>query len=241
MVIIKKYILPLLGIILLLIPCLAFGQAWKSKPFSIAIINNATLLPPESLIAPFKGPLHPGIALTYEFGWKETIKNPVFQNVDTYALGGRRVFTGKWFQNIGLSWYNHKYVNHAFVLSTQAGYRLYIKKFSAEVSIHAGFMEAMLYTEKFKRKDGMWKATFNPGRAYFIGGAGIGLGYDAGFKYNTRRLFINYDFRVQTPFVKSYVPVLPNGILSLGIQFTLFRNNKKSDNQTPTRLACPES
>lgn len=224
-----------------MIPSFATAQSWKSKPFSFALINNATLLPPESLIAPFKGPLHPGVALTYEFGWRETIRNPVFQNVNTYALGGKRVFTGKWFQNIGLSWYNHKYVNHVFVLSTQAGYRQYIKKFSIEGSLHVGFMQAMLYTEKFSRKDGMWKTAYNPGRAYFIGGAGIGIGYDAGFKYNTRRFFINYDFRLQTPFVKNYVPVLPNGIISLGIQFTLFRKINNPENQTPTRLACPES
>ena len=47
-----------LGIIfLLLVPFLLVGQAWKAKPFSISVFNNATLLPPGSITATFNQPL----------------------------------------------------------------------------------------------------------------------------------------------------------------------------------------
>lgn len=228
-------------IILVLLPWCIQAQSWKSKPFSVSIFNNATLLPPASLTAAFNQPLHPGIAANYEFGWHETIRSPMFQNTNTFSLGGREVYTGKWFQNIGLSWFHHRYVNHAFSLTTQAGYRKYIKKFTAEISLHMGYMHAQLFTEKFIRRDGMWITAYAPFRGYFIAGAGVGVGYDAGYRYNIRRIFINYDFRLQMPFVKSYVPLLPNGILSVGMQFTLFKKQDGNQSPTPTRLPCPES
>lgn len=228
--------------IILLLPVLLQAQSWKTKPFSVSVLNNATLLPPASLTAPFNQPLHPGVALGYEFGWKETIKSPMFQRTNVFSLGGREVYTGKWFQNVAVSWFHHRYVNQAFLLTTHAGYRKYLKKFSVEASVHAGYMHALLFTERFTRiEDGTWEYDKGMGRAYFVTGAGIGLGYDAGYHYNIRRFFVNYDFRLQMPFVKTYVPLLPNGIVSVGLQFTLFKNAGGSQESAPTRLPCPES
>ncbi|MFH1119415.1 MAG: hypothetical protein V1775_06295 [Bacteroidota bacterium] len=231
-----------LWVVLLVFPFILNAQSWKSRPFSVSMFNNATLLPPASVFAVFNQPVHPGIAFSYEFGWRETTRSPMFRNINTFALGGQKVYTGKWFQNISLSWFYHRYVNHAVLLTTQAGYRRYIKKFSAEASLHAGYMHAFQLTERAVRKaDGSWKSEKGYGRPQFVTGAGIGIGYDAGYHYNIRRVFINYDFRLQMPFVKSYVPLLPNGILSLGLQFTLFKNVNKQNNPVPGRLECPRS
>ncbi len=227
---------------LLLFPLVLIAQPWKSKPFSVSLFNNATLLPPASLTAVFNQPIHPGIAFSYEFGWRETIKSPMFRNVNTYALGGSKVYTGKWFQNIGVSWFYHRYVNHAVLLTTQAGYRRYIKKFSAEVSLHAGYMHAFLLNERaVRQQNGSWKSEKGFGKPQFVAGAGIGVGYDAGYHYNIRRIFINYDFRLQMPFVKSYVTLLPNGVLSVGLQFTLFKNVSDQNKPSQERLECPKS
>lgn len=228
-------------LIFLLLPVFLAAQPWKSKPFSVSIFNNATLLPPASIIAVFNQPIHPGISFSYEFGWKETIKSPIFKRINTYELGGNRVYTGKWFQNIGLAWFYHQHVNHALLLTSYAGYRRYFGKFSAEASIHAGYMHAFLLTERaVKQADGSWKTERGIGKPQFIAGAGVGVGYDAGYHYNIRRIFLNYDFRLQMPFVKSYVPLLPNGLLSVGLQFTLFKKVNFQDNPIQDRLECPE-
>jgi len=228
--------------LILLVPLFIQAQSWKSKPFSVSVLNNATLMPLASLLAPFNQPLHPGIALGYEFGWRETLKNPMFQRTNTYSLGGSEVYTGKWFQDVEVSYFNHRYVNQAFLLTSHAGYRKYLKKFSAQASLHAGYMHALLFTERFTRtEDGTWEYEKGLGRAYFVAGAGVGIGYDAGYHYNIRRFFVNYDFRLQMPFVKKYVPLLPNGIVSVGVQFTLFKNATNQQETSPTRLPCPES
>lgn len=231
-----------LALVILIIPLIAFSQPWKSKPLSISIFNNATMLPPASLTAVFKQPIHPGMAVSYEFGGKETIKSPIFRNVNTFAMGGNKVITGKWFRNIGLSYYYHRYVNHAALLTFQSGYRRYIGKFSAEASLHAGYMHSFLLTERLvKQTNGSWNAEKGFGKSQFVAGAGVGIGYDASFHYNVRRIFINYDFRLQMPFVKSYVPLLPNGLLSIGLQFTLFKAVNQQNIPTKDRLECPGS
>lgn len=225
---------------ILLFPLIIQAQPWKSKPFSIGVLNNATLLPLKSLTAPFNQPLHPGAELTYEFFGSENFKNPMFRNVDTYALGGQRVYTGKWFQNIGVSYYYHQFVSQALLITTKGGYRKYLGKFSAEASLHTGYMHYFPLTEEFKNKsNGSWVSATRYGRPQMVGGAGIGIGYDAGYHYNTRRFFINYDFRLQFPFVKNYVTILPGGVLTAGVQFTLFKNPGSLLKPASKRLECP--
>lgn len=188
---------------LLLAPFLLVSQSWKTKPFSISVFNNATLLPPASIIATFNQPIHPGLMLGYEFGWKERPKY-------------------KWFQNAGIGFYYHRFLYSALVLNTQAGYRRKIKHFSVEGLLQAGYMHAFYLTDRAElQSDGTYKEKKGIGKPQFIVGAGIGVGYDFGKENRLRRIFLNYDMRLQMPFVKSYVPILPNGAFSLGIQFNI--------------------
>ena len=195
----KKIIL----ICLSLMPIAIVAQSWKSKPISISILNNATMLPPASLTAVFNQPLHPGITASYEFGWKETEKH-------------------KWFQNAGISYMYHRFVYQAILLNTQAGYRWKINNFSIEGYLQAGYMHAFYLTDRAVfESDGTYTYKMGFGKPQFITGAGLGFGYNFGDENRIRRIFLNYDVRLQMPFVKSYVTLLPNGALSLGMQFNL--------------------
>ena len=195
----KKIIL----ICLSLVPVAIVAQSWKSKPISISVLNNATMLPPASLTAVFNQPLHPGITASYEFGWKETDKH-------------------KWFQNAGISYMYHRFVYQAILLNTQAGYRWKINNFSIEGYLQAGYMHAFYLTDRAVfESDGTYTYKMGFGKPQFIIGAGLGFGYNFGDENRIRRIFLNYDVRLQMPFVKSYVTLLPNGALSLGMQFNL--------------------
>lgn len=190
-------------ILLIMVPVILRAQAWKSNPMAVSIFNNATLLPPASLTAIFNQPIHGGLALAYEFGWNETGKH-------------------KWFQNAGISYFYHQFVYQAILLNSQAGYRWNPNRFSLEGYLQAGYMHAFLLTDRAVRHDDgtyVYKKGF--GKPQFITGAGMGMGYNFGNAEKLRRIFIDYDVRLQMPFVKSYVPLLPNGALTLGMQFTL--------------------
>lgn len=193
----------ILILFLFFIPVTVMAEGWKSKPVAISVFNNATLLPPASLTAVSNQPLHPGFAVSYEFGGKEKEKY-------------------KWFQNVSLGYFYHRYVDQAILLYSQAGYRRYFGKFSAEGSLLGGYMHSILLTDRaVKQSNGTYQVKQGFGKPQFIFGAGIGFGYNFGSVEKLRRLFLNYDIRMQTPFVKSYVPLLPNGSLSAGIQFTI--------------------
>ena len=160
------------------------------------------MLPPASLIATFNQPLHPGAEASYEFGWKQST------NV-------------KLFQNATIGYFYQRYVYQAILLYSRSGYRRNFGNFSTEGSIQAGYMHALLLTVRAViQADGTYKAKKGFGKPQFIAGAGLGFGYNLGFEPQLRRIFLNYDFRIQMPFVKSYVPLLPNGILFFGFQFT---------------------
>jgi len=197
--------------LIIFVPVSLCAQSWKTKPLAISVFNNATMLPPASLTATFNQPIHPGLTAAYEFGWKETDKH-------------------KWFQNAGISYMYHRYVYQAILLNSQAGYRWKISNFSVEGYLQAGYMHAFLLTDRaVLQSDGTYIAKKGFGKPQFIAGAGIGFGYNFGHDLRQRRIFLNYDIRMQMPFVKSYVTLLPNGALSLGMQFTLGDYANKDD------------
>ena len=193
----KRSFLP----VILLFPVIIMGQSWKSNPFGISVFNNATMLPPASLIATFNQPVHPGLTIDYEFGWKDAPRH-------------------QWFQNAGISYMYHRHVSQAVLLNSQAGYRWKINGFSIEAYLQAGYMHAFYLTDRtIQQPDGTYLAKQGGGKPQLTAGAGIGFGYNLGDDDLVRRIFLKYDFRLQMPFVKSYVPLLPNGALALGFQF----------------------
>jgi hypothetical protein len=193
-------------LLILVSPVLLMGQSWKENPFGVSVFNNATMLPPASFIATFTQPIHIGLTASYEFGWKEAPKH-------------------KWFQNAAISYMYHRYVYQAIILESRAGYRWKIRNFSVEGYLQAGFMHAFYLTDRaVLQPDGTYLAKKGYGKPQFLVGAGIGLGYNLGDDKRVRRIFLDYDIiRLQMPFVKSYVPLLPNGTLGLGFQFNLVK------------------
>lgn len=188
-------------LIFLIFPAMMTGQPWKANPVSVSVFNNATMLPPASFTAIFNQPIHPGITAAYEFGWKEVSKH-------------------KWFQNTGVSYMYHRYAYQAILLNTQAGYRWMPGAFSLETYLDAGYMVAFYLTDRcIQQEDGTYIAKKGAGKPQFTFGAGFGLGYNLGKEERIRRIFLAYDVRMQMPFVKSYVTMLPNGALRIGFQF----------------------
>ncbi|MGZ5304719.1 MAG: hypothetical protein ACXWDO_11440, partial [Bacteroidia bacterium] len=64
--------------------------------------------------------------------------------------------------------------------------------------------------------DGVYVRKPNYGKPEAMGSIAVGAGY----KINDGvRIFTNYQFWLQAPFIKQYVPVLPNTALHLGISY----------------------
>jgi hypothetical protein len=183
-----------------------FGFAQRS--YSISLFNNATQLPMASFSAVWKQPIHPGITAGYEFHWKEN---------------------SPWFQTVKVGFYYHQFVQSAIQVYTDFGYRKTFKKgFFIDASICAGYLHAIPLTEQAQlNQKGNYEIKNGAGRAQIMFGLTPGLGYEF---LNTNRkvsVFMNYQIWIQSPFVPTYVPLLPNGSVHIGARMAIHKKPTK--------------
>lgn len=196
-------------VLLLLSHQLLIGQATVSTklPLVVSVFNIGTVLPGTGIAGIFTVPVHPGISLGTEFRYNKSSTN-------------------QWFQTARLGIFHHRLVQTGIQLYSEVGYRRDIwKGIGAELRLGAGYLHAFTDTEVFKLQDGRYVKKADWGRAQFMAGGTFGLSYVLPLK-NSPRVFIDYQFYLQMPYVKSYVPQLPNTALHLGVAFPFFNQPK---------------
>jgi len=179
--------------------------AQKKKEISVAIVNTASAYPFSQFGKLFSGIEHPGVELGYRFNWETKNKHD-------------------WFQEIKLSYFYHRFVQHGIPLYTDVGYRYkFSQTLSAQVALGAGYMQSIPATAKLKlSNNGEYKNDKGIGRAQALAVANLGVGYAIHpASKKTAKVFITYQQFIQTPFVKAYVPVLPYNSLLIGCTIPL--------------------
>jgi hypothetical protein len=197
-----RFVLLVLG---LCVPMAASAQQPSRQRYAMAsIFNAATQLPIGHL---FSTPVHLGGTVGAEFRYNTHQAN-------------------HWFQTAKLGYSYHQYVQSTIQLYSEAGYRRAIwKGTAAEFRLGAGYLHAIPATEIFTLKEGQYKRKANLGRPQVLAGAALGLSYTQQKGAHPLRFFLDYQFYLQMPFVKSYVPLLPNTLLhfGVGVPFTIFK------------------
>ncbi len=177
----------------------AQADVWR-RPLTISVFTLGTQLPGGSL-----SPLHPGLTAGTEFRYSRSDKN-------------------QWLQTAKLGIYYHKYSQMGIQLYSEAAYRRALwQRLTAEARLGAGYLHAVPDLQVFELRNGEYRRKKTPGRAQFMAGLAAGLGYRLGNASDAPRVFVDYQFFLQMPFVKSYVPLLPNTALHLGIGFPFFK------------------
>ena len=172
----------------------------SKQPLIVSVFNLGTQLPGSV----FTTPVHPGMSVGTEFRYN---RRPLNQ----------------WFQTAKLGVSYHQYVQTAVQLYSELGYRRAIwRGTAAEMRLGAGYLHAFSSTEVFTLKDGLYDKKANLGRPQFMGSGVLGLSYQLQKGQNSPRFFVDYQFFLQMPFVKSYVPLLPNTALHIGAAVPLF-------------------
>lgn len=185
----------------------AFGQSTQStpkKPLVVSLFNLGTQLPGTGVLGVFTTPIHPGLSAGTEFRYNSSTTNQFFQTA-----------------KFGI--YYHQYVQTGIQLYSEAGYRRAIwRGTAAELRLGAGYLHAFTATEVFKLQDGVYEKKLNLGRPQFMASGVFGLSYQPPGNVNAPRFFIDYQFYLQMPFVKNYVPLAPNVALHAGAAIALF-------------------
>lgn len=191
---------------LLIIACIClcyspnvFSQKNKPDHYSIAFTTLHTDFPFSSFSNLFTKEFHPGFEVGTGFTWKDKGKHSLFQN----------------FQ-LGYSY--QRFVQHSIVLYSEFGYRhKFLKTFSAEATVGAGYLHAIPAEKIFELgNDGSYKKKHSIGRPQAM--ASFGIEVNKKITPDGKSLFLNYQQRLQFPFIKSYVPLLPSNMLMIGIK-----------------------
>jgi hypothetical protein len=185
--------------------------AQKESYISLAVYNTQTALPFGKFAGHFSGILHPGV-----------------------EMGAGKILSRKskheWFADVKLSYFYHRYVQHGIPLYADIGYRYKIfKNISAETLAGIGYMHSIPATGKFKlNDDGNYINNKGAGRMQATASFSVGLNYSLPVKNGTApKLFTHYQQRLQMPFVRSYVPLLPYNSIMIGITRPLDSKRKK--------------
>lgn len=189
-------------------------MAQSNNYISLVVYNTQNAMPFSKLSGLFTDQFHPGV---------EGIYGKNVSSCKNHDL----------FLELRLSYFFHRYVQHAIPLYLNFGYRYKITdKFSAESSIGAGYIHSIPATAKLKlNEEGEYQNNKGIGRAQVM--ATFSLGFDRTFQMKSKKtlaVFISYQQRIQTPFINSYVPVLPYTSFMIGIRkpITKRSNDHKS-------------
>lgn len=200
------------------------STTYRVLPVSISVFNNQTTLPVGMKLGITESPVHPGISIGTSYLW---------QNKSRHLLQQTATF----------GYYYHRYSQQGIQLYTELQYRYTrLKWLQPEAGAGLGYLHAISDLEQFKlNSNGEYEKKKNFGRPQVMVSTHIGLFIP--FKKNTSNtactmcrnsstltvqngIFVRYQFWLQAPFVKNYVPMLPNTALHIGYSTSLKMKRK---------------
>jgi hypothetical protein len=205
----RKYIM----ILLLALPLFLPAQSPVRHYMGLAVMNTQTDLPFGKFTGMFYKAFHPGIEFSYG-------KN--------FSIKARH----DWYYDFRLAYFYHRFVQHGIPLYSNLGYRYkFNQRWSASGELGAGYLHSIPATAKFGLNgEGVYENDKGIGRMQVNTCFAIGAGYLLNPSVpSSLKLFIIYQQRLQMPFVKSYVPVLPYNSIMIGIAKPVIR--KKLNHQ----------
>lgn len=179
----------------------------KEQVVSFAVTNHHSAYPFSVFANLFAKDLHPGIEAGYGFNWKSKPKHD-------------------WYQTFRAGYFYHRFVQHAIPVYTQLSYRYKLSKpVHLTAALGADYLHAIPATAVLHLNDnGTYKKAKGIGRGQAI------LSFAAALQYIMHKekgsaLFLEYQQQLQTPFIKSYVPLLPYNAVALGYKVSLKTKN----------------
>lgn len=194
--------------LLMLLVLVTANDAYSQKYESLGIYNTQTAMPFGKFAGLFTSPVHPGI----EYG-------------RGYILSSKKKHD--WFLEVKAGYFFHRFVQHGIPVYANAGYRYHFTdRISAETAIGAGGMQSIPATGKYKLNDnGEYENNKGIGRVQAIATYGIGGSYLlTPSAEKPMRGFLLYQQKLQFPFIRTYVPLLPYNSFMIGITRTISKS-----------------
>lgn len=184
------------------------NKVYSQKYESLGIYNTQSAMPFGKFAGMFTGPFHPGI----EYGRGFTLSSKEKHD---------------WFLEVKAGYFFHRFVQHGIPVYANAGYRYkFSPRLFGETSIGAGGMQSIPATGKYKlNENGEYENNKGIGRVQAIASFGIGGSYlIQPSSKRSMRGFLLYQQKIQFPFIRTYVPLLPYNSFMLGISRTISKS-----------------
>lgn len=191
------------------------AAAQKDKYVRFSIYNTQSAYPFSKFTGLFKEVFHPGM----EYGAGKIIKPKV---------------NHEWFREYRIGFFYHRFVQVGIPVSVNFGYRYkFNNHFTLQAALGAGYMQSIPATQKFVLDDqGNYQGNKGVGRMQATASFEIGMGYILNPKKERPLSIISgYQQRLQFPFVRSYVPLLPYNNFILGLTMPLKKMSQPSNHK----------
>ncbi len=199
-------------IFFLIIIGISTNSANAKRPFThigIAVNNYVTAKPITGIGQLFTTIWHPGVTLQTGLNWKDKTN---------FSLN----------QTFKLTYFNHRFIQHGVGMYSEFGIRYKkVKNFGFTAALGGGYLHTINHTAQLKQKDdGTWERKFRSRPQALIS---LSLGVDYKINKKGHKIFVRYQNLLQTPFVASYVPLLPYNVFHLGYAVPFNTIFKKSE------------
>jgi hypothetical protein len=125
-----------------------------------------------------------------------------------------------WWLDARLGYFNHRFIQQAMPLTVNLKYeRKFNTGTSAFATLGGGYIHAFPHEGRYRlNENGDYQRVRSPGRPQ----AGFGLSLGASQRLSSNwSVLLEYRILMQAPFVNTYVPLLPYGIIQTGIIYLL--------------------
>ena len=183
-------------------------QSQKINYVKISVTNSQTARPFTKFSALFHSPIHPG----FEVGYMKT------QRVRNH---------GQWLLEPALSYTFHRWVQHNISLVVQGYYRHCLGAgFSISGRLGAGYQVSVPTSKVFELSGETIKAKKVTARSQFT--SNVGIGVEKQLNKHGTLVGMMYHQKIQTPFVKNYVPLLPYNCMMISLAIPVQQKKLKS-------------
>jgi len=173
----------------------------KGQYYRFAVSNSHTDKPLGSFLSLVHKEVHPG---------GEISRGKILQQKKKH----------QWLTELTLSYLYHRWVQHNMSVSINGGYRRLLgQHWGASAKLGAGYQLSMPTGKVYTITDNGLKEKGQILRSQMV--VAISIGADKRINEKGAKIFIDYQQKIQAPFINEYVPLLPYNTLMLGVSFPI--------------------
>jgi hypothetical protein len=193
-------------LILLFLPGFSIS-GYTQQPVTLSVFNESTAIPYATF---FNTPVHPGVQIGTEFGWKEGKHFRLYPSVNIGYMFHQKLFQGL-------------YANAEIGLDFKTAFGLNLKS-----KIGLGYLHTFTTQQEYQFGNGKYSNGPDGGNPRIMPSFTLGLGYDLQPKSSSSpEIFVLYQSWLEFPYSPGFIPLMSHTNFHIGTKFYPFQKFSK--------------